>query len=168
MRHHLRQDVTSPCYRRYHFTGDRPVSYGPVQPSATLPRVMLQHGWGTGLRHGTTAALTDNCHDNMPSIYRRLVMSTSSSSSSVHVGVNRAARIHSCLPHPDTRLSNHNTGRVSSQVARLRLPHDLRASTHLVLEAQRVGAEQWKAQPTRAYESILFFIFFLFASCVFL
>ncbi|KAK3485459.1 uncharacterized protein B0T23DRAFT_48089 [Neurospora hispaniola] len=147
MRHHLRQLVMSPCYRRYHCTGARPHTVR-SNPSATLSRVVLQHGWGTVPGHGTTAAWAASC---------RLVISTSSSLLSVHVGANNPARPFSfLLPHFDTRLSNHKTGRVSSQVTSLRLPHDLHASSHLILETQRVGDERQQAQRTWVFVAVFF------------
>jgi len=45
VRHHLRQAVMSPVYHRYHCTGDRPVSYGPVQPQCNH----IQGGAAAGL-----------------------------------------------------------------------------------------------------------------------
>ncbi|KAK1773371.1 hypothetical protein QBC45DRAFT_85385 [Copromyces sp. CBS 386.78] len=93
----------------------------------------------------------------------------SASSQSVHVGANRVARTYSfLLPHSDTRLSNHNSGRVSSQVTSLRLPHDLRTFSHPVLEAQRVGGWLTESPINSGFCRHILFFFFLSLLCVFL
>ncbi|KAK3386343.1 hypothetical protein B0T20DRAFT_111176 [Sordaria brevicollis] len=163
VRHHLRQAVMTPGYHRYHCSGDRPVTYGPVQPQCNH----IQGGAAAWLGDRSRAWNNSNldgqlCRQpHVSLIHCRLLMSTSSASS-VHVGASRASRtLLLSHPHCDTRLSNHSTGCVSSQVTSLRLPHDLRASTHLIPEAQRVGGGQGKAQQTLAcsYSSLLCIFF---------
>lgn len=142
-----------------------------VQPCPGSCCSIVRRGVGAGLGHGTTTTLTASCRDNTPLIHLRFVVSTTSSS--VHVGADMAARHYSfLLPHSDTRLSNHNTGRVSPRITSLRLPHDLCASCHLVLEAQRVGDERQKAQPPKVSVGVLFscsllYVFLLlWSSCI--